>query len=146
MVTCRRVRDVLDGRTRHVARDAVLALPAGLPLRRRQGAAVPLMARQAAPAVVGGLGRRLGKLVRVVARNAAKLALAGAETAARLHLLDVPNRVEPASFPPLREEDRPEPVQWQTGAEIERPAARPKKAKRALEVALLTDRFSQGGG
>ena len=142
----RRVGDVRHGRTRHVARDAVVAPPPGLPLGRRQRAAPLFVARQATLAVVGGLRRRRGQPVRVVARNATELALALAETAARLHLLDVPDRLEPASFRFLHQEDRPEPVQRQAWAEVERLAARPGEAERALKVALLTDRFSQCGG
>ena len=46
----------------------------------------------------------------------------------------------------LHEEDRPEPVDRQARAEVERLAARPGEAERALEMALLTDRIPQRGG
>ena len=89
MVGRRHVGDVRDVRARHVARDAVVAPPPGLPLGRRQGAARLFVALETALAVVGGLGRRLGQPVRVVARDATELALARAETATRFHLLDL---------------------------------------------------------
>ena len=116
--------------------------------RSADGKAQPLLfvARQAALAVVGGLGRRRRQPVRVVARDAAELALARAETATRFHLLDLPDRLELASVAVLPEEDRQEPVQRQARAEVEKLTARPGEAERALEMALLTDRFPQCGG
>ena len=101
------------------------------------------VALEATLAVVRGLRRRRRQAVRVVARDAAELALARAETATRLHLLDVPDRLELALVPLLPEEDRPEPVKRQARAEVERLAARPGEAERALEMALLTDRIPQ---
>ena len=50
----------------------------------------------------------------------------------------VPDRLEPASVPFRHEVERPEPVDRQARAEVQRPAARSGKAVRALEVALLT--------
>ena len=67
MVSRRRVRDVRDRRSRHVARDAVLALPPSLTLGERQGATLLFVTRETTFAVVRDLGGRRRQAVRVVA-------------------------------------------------------------------------------
>ena len=146
MVGRRRVGDVRDVRTRHVARDAVLALPPGLPLGRWQGAAPFFVALQAALAVVGSLGGRRGQPVRVVARDAAELALALAETAARFHLLDLPDHLELAWLPFFLTKTAKNRCNGRPGRKSKRLTARPGEAERALQMALLADRIPQRGG
>ena len=142
MVGRRRVGDVRDSRARHVARDAVLALPPRLPLGQRQGAPSFFVALETALAVVRDLGGRRRQAVRVVARDAAKLTLARGETATCFHLLDMPDRLELAFVSLLHQEHRQEPVDRQARPIVERLAARPGETERALEMALLTDRFA----
>ena len=137
----RRVRDVRDGRARHVARDAVVALPPGLPLGQRQGAALFCVALETTLAVIRDLRARRRQAVRVVAGDAAKLTLARGETATCCHLLDMPDRLELALVSLLHQEYRQEPVDRQARAVVERLAARAGEAERALEMALLTDRI-----
>ena len=139
MVGRRRVGDVGNVRPRHVARDAILAIPSGLPFGRRQGAAPLLVASHATLAIVKGLGRRRRQPVRVVARNAAKLALALSKTAAQFHLLVMPDGLEPALLALLGEKDGPEPVQRQARPKVERLTPGPQEPERALKVALLAD-------
>ncbi len=146
VVGLRHVGDVGDAGARHVARDAVLATPPGLPLGQRQGATLFFVALETAIAVVGSLDGRRGQPVRVVAGDAAELALARAEATARFHLLDLPDHLELALVAALLDEDRQEPVQGQARAEVEEVTARPGNAEPALEMALLADRIPQCGG
>ena len=88
----------------------------------------------------------VGQPVRVVARDAAELALARAEAAARFHLLDLPSHLELALVAVLLDENGQETVQWQARAEIEEVTARPGEAEQALQMALLADRIPQRGG
>ena len=63
------------------------------------------------------------------------------ETATCFHLLVMPDRLELASVSLLHQEYRQEPVERQARAVVEKLAARPGEAERALEMALLTDRI-----
>ena len=143
MVSRRRVRDVRDSRAWHVARDAVLALAPGLSLGQRQGATLLVVARETTLAIVRDLRGRRGKAVRVVAGDTAQLTLARGETAAGFHLLGMPDRLKLASVSVLHEEYRQKPVDRQARPVVEKLATRPGKAERALQMALLTDRFSE---
>ncbi len=140
------MRDVLNGQSRHVAGDAVLALPSRLSHGRRQGGAPPFVALQATVAVVGDLRGRCGQAVRVVARDATKLSLALAETATRFDLLHLPDRLKRVAVSRIPFEDRPEPVEREARAEVEGLMAGPGRAKRPLEMTLLTDRIPQRWG
>src|SRR5207249_10532142 len=117
-----------------------LLLPA---LRDRDGAALGLVAGQAPAAVELDALLRRRPLVWVVARNAPEFPRAGLETAALVHLLDLPDR--PRVRVQLRQarEHRPDLVQRQPRAEVERIAAAPQHPLLALQVALLAHRVAR---
>ena len=120
--------------------------PPGLPLGQWQGATLLFVAFETALAVVGSLDGRFGQPVRVVAGDAAELALARAEAAARFQLLDLPGHLELALVAVLLDENRQETVQGEAWAEVEEVTARPGEAEPALQMALLADRIPQRGG
>src|SRR5262249_60256714 len=145
MVGLRNVDDV-RARARHVTRDAVLATPPGLPLGQWHGATLFLVAFETALAVVGSLDGWFGQPVRVVAGDAAELALARAEAAARFQLLDLTSHLDLARVAVLLDENCQETVQGQARAEVKEVTARPGEAEPALQMTLLADRIPQRGG
>src|SRR5262249_18371651 len=118
----RRVGDVRLVQPRHVTREAVI-VPLGAATAALRAGMLVLVAVQAPGAVEGeALGLRYG-LVRIVAGGAAKSALAGLETLALKHLLDVANRLVIVSQFVGHQVDGPEVLKRKPGAEVEESAS-----------------------
>ena len=83
--------DVGTARARHMAAHAVVVAAPFQPDSRREATALIGVALQAAPAVVGDLLSGFGQPMRIVAGGASQRALARAEAATLVHLLDLAN-------------------------------------------------------
>ena len=136
--------DVGAARARHMAAHAVVVAAPFQPDGRREATALIGVALQAAPPVVGDLLTGFGQPMRIVAGCASQRALARAEAAALVHLLDLAN--EPLLGRPADcVEHGPELMERQTRPVILVPAVESQNPLMAVQVTLLANRIPQRG-
>ena len=144
MIRRRGMRDVRAARLGHVTQGAVVVLAPLQPVARGKAATLLRVTLKTATPIIGYLlcGRR--EMVRIVAGNAPKPALTGAEAMALVHLLDLADK--PVFGPVGRlHEHGPEGMKRQPGPIVLISAARPQNPVHARQVALRADVIPQRG-
>src|SRR5438105_2862742 len=138
------VGDIRRAERRHVAGDTLVGLVLRQAYIDRQAAGSVLMAAQAALTIEGDALVGLRHAMRIVAGDAAQLAVAFAKTATVVHLLHGTDKflVSRALGP---DQHRPEELPGQSRAVVKVLTAARLDAQDALQVALLTNGLPQLG-